>query len=108
MNHREKSRQPNVAGVESPTEQDIISALARWQPHSEPDAKECAPGTCFCCDTVNLLLFNQSLMDALRSIVSQIHSGEADLQDALFSAYAFGLLTAQVMRERQSQERRMH
>ena len=87
-----------------PTEQDIEDAIGLWQLHSgaEGEDSKCHSEDCFCCELVNGLLDNSPFLTVLRSIVDQLQTSEASQLDALLSAYAFGLLTADVMRERGS------
>lgn len=84
-----------------PDEQEVMRALNAWQPH--PDLRthsDCAPETCFCCDAARTLAMNKPFMSAMHSIAEQIETGEAYQMDALTSAFAFGLWTAQFMQVR--------
>jgi hypothetical protein len=80
-----------------PTEQDIVRAIAYWHPHSGAEPGNCVLGQCFCCDLAGTLANNAPFVAILQSILEQLHVGRASETDAVVSAYAFGLLTAEIM-----------
>jgi len=86
-----------------PTEQDINDAIERWQLHSGAPAErsDSHPYACFCCDVVNVLSDNSAFLGVLRSMLDHLWANEDGLLDVLLSVYAFGLLTGEVMHERQ-------
>ena len=81
-----------------PTEQDVSHAMSYWHAYSSG----CASGSCCCCELVRSLSANGPFIAALTNILEQLQGNQATETDAIISAYAFGLSTAEAMRNPQA------
>src|SRR5947207_7828298 len=79
----------------------IARAIAIWQQYcGGSELPVCKTGHCFHCDVVRQLIECRPFLELINSFDQQVIGGDASFVEALSSAFAFGLLTAQLSEER--------